>query len=262
MSELITSREELEQRVMDVADVVAWEQEIAASGTPLEELMCRAGAAVAGVAVEMLEQCYPPQNLGEDICIRTSRDYERDGIKTAILCGSGNNGGDGWVASELLAAQGYPVIVVSRDAATDLKAEPARTNALFACESGGFEIVLNPNAKELAALLNSSSLIIDAILGTGFAHDTVREPYNEWIALANRARVEHDAKILAVDCPSGLNAQTGVAAASCIEADLTITMLAVKTGFIQPSAASYLGDLRLATLGVNARKLYRKIDFR
>ena len=233
MSKLITSREELEQHVMDVADVVAWEQEIAASGTPLAELMRRAGAAVAEVAVEML-----------------AGDGSRE-KPVVILCGSGNNGGDGWVAAELLAAQGYPVTVVSRDAAADLKAEPARTNALLACETGGFEIEIDPSAEELASLLDSSSLIIDAILGTGFAHDSVREPYNKWITLANNASAAHNAKILAVDCPSGVNAQTGSAASTCIKANTTITMLAVKPGLIQTKSREWVGALALATLGVS-----------
>ncbi|WP_251197298.1 NAD(P)H-hydrate epimerase [Anaerotardibacter muris] len=232
MSRLITDRQELEKRVMDVADVVAWEQEIAASGTPLAELMRHAGAAVAEVAVEMLSEHETP--IGEQ--------------RIVILCGSGNNGGDGWVAAELLAAQGYPVMLASRDVAKDLKAEPARTNALLACEAGGFDIMIDPNTQDLAALLDSSTLMIDAILGTGFTHDTVREPYNNWIALANQAREANSTKILAVDCPSGLIAQTGSTATTCIKADATITMLAVKPGLLHLEASQNTGVLRLATL--------------
>ena len=97
-------------------------------------------------------------------------------------------------------------------------------------------------------LLKSASVIVDAILGTGFAHDQVREPYSWWIQLANAARSERGATIIAADGPSGLNAQTGVSVSECIEADVTVTMLAPKVGLLEPAAQSYVGSLMLAPL--------------
>lgn len=101
--------------------------------------------------------------------------------------------------------------------------------------------------------------MVDAILGTGFSHSEVREPYASWIVLANevcgrksecsdKGADEVGMAGIAVDCPSGLNAQTGAPAQACIRADETITMLAVKKGLLVPEAAPYVGQLRLALL--------------
>lgn len=268
--------------VMDVADVVAWEKEIAASGTPLAELMVRAGQAVASYANDLLFEGDPLQSFNDKFLIEDIVDQRKTAKKIVVLCGSGNNGGDGWVAAQELGDQGYNVTLVSKVPASELTAEPARTNALMADASSEFEVVIDPGAEDLAVLLNSADLIIDAILGTGFSHDTVREPYNEWIKLTNAARERgvmdeahegttasaslssasddsecaddllesYSTKILAVDCPSGLNAQTSQPASDCIKADLTITMLAIKTGLVQPTAAPFVGDLELAMLDV------------
>ncbi|MEE0705373.1 MAG: NAD(P)H-hydrate epimerase, partial [Adlercreutzia sp.] len=108
----------------------------------------------------------------------------------------------------------------------------------------------DPDQTALTAAITQADLIIDAILGTGFAHSQVRAPYDTWIQTANAARADEGARILAVDCPSGLNAQTGTAADRCIRADATVTMLAMKPGLLAPEAADKTGQLLLAPLGV------------
>lgn len=219
--------------VLDVSEVVELEQKVANAGTSLLTLMIRAGASVTDVAKSM---------LGE------SEAFEK---RIIILAGSGNNGGDGWVAASDLVAQGYDVTLVSKASAEELKAESARTAAIDASHKGGFRIVLSPNDAELEQLLSDADLVIDAILGTGFAHSEVRPPYCTWIELANSARSNYGVPILSVDCPSGLNAQTGNAAESCIIADKTITMIAAKTGLVQETAAPYMGELLVAPIGVS-----------
>ncbi len=217
--------------VLDVAAVVALEQRIAEAGTSLLELMTRAGHAVAEAAVQL---------------------QPRDGA-VVVLAGSGNNGGDGWVAAQNLADRGYAVTLVTKQAAPNLTAEPARTAALRALEEPkrtAFTISEDPGQTALAAAITQADLIIDAILGIGFAHSQVRAPYDTWIQAANAARADEGARILAVDCPSGLNAQTGAAADQCIQADATVTMLAMKPGLLAPEAADKTGQLLLAPLGV------------
>lgn len=217
--------------VLDVAAVVALEQRIAEAGTSLLELMTRAGHAVAEAAVQL---------------------QPRDGA-VVVLAGSGNNGGDGWVAAQDLADRGYAVTLVTKQAAPNLTADPARTAALRALEEPkrtAFAISEDPGQTALAAAITQADLIIDAILGTGFAHSQVRAPYDTWIQAANAARADEGARILAVDCPSGLNAQTGAAADQCIQADATVTMLAMKPGLLAPEAAAKTGQLLLAPLGV------------
>lgn len=222
--------------VMDVAEVVALEQRIAQEGTSLYALMTRAGKTVA----EAVRQHAPV------------------GSNVVVLAGSGNNGGDGWVAAEDLAARGYNVVLITKAPTAEIKAEPAKTAALKAEEAGSFRVEVDPGRDVIKEELKHADVVVDAILGTGFSHSEVREPYASWIALANEVcgcKPECSGKgtgegawLIAVDCPSGLNAQTGTAAQACIRADETITMLAVKTGLLVPEAAPYVGQLRLALL--------------
>ena len=222
--------------VMDVAEVVAIEQRIAQEGTSLYTLMTRAGKAVA-----------------EAVC-----QHAPVGSYVVVLAGSGNNGGDGWVAAEDLAEQGYNVVLVTKAPAAEIKAEPAKTAALKAEEAGSFRVEVDPGRGAIEEELKRADVVVDAILGTGFSYSEVREPYESWIALANEVcgrKPECSGKgagegawLIAVDCPSGLNAQMGTAAQACIRADETITMLAVKTGLLVPEAAPYVGQLRLALL--------------
>lgn len=222
--------------VMDVAEVVALEQRIAQEGTSLYALMTRAGKTVA----EAVRQHAPV------------------GSNVVVLAGSGNNGGDGWVAAEDLAARGYNVVLATKAPAAEIKAEPAKTAALKAKEARSFRAEVDPDRGAIEEELKRADVVVDAILGTGFSHSEVREPYASWIALANEVcgrKPECSGKgtgevawLIAVDCPSGLNVQTGTAAQACIHADETITMLAVKTGLLVPEAAPYVGQLRLALL--------------
>lgn len=222
--------------VMDVAEVVALEQRIAQEGASLYTLMTRAGKAVA-----------------EAVC-----QHAPVGSYVVVLAGSGNNGGDGWVAAEDLAEQGYNVVLVTKAPAAEIKAEPAKTAALKAEEAGSFRVEVDPGRGAIGEELKRADVVVDAILGTGFSYSEVREPYESWIALANEVcgrKPECSGKgagegawLIAVDCPSGLNAQMGTAAQACIRADETITMLAVKTGLLVPEAAPYIGRLCLALL--------------
>lgn len=217
---------EREARVLDVDEVVALERRIAGEGTPLLELMTRAGAAL----VQVVEKMAAPRE------------------RVVVLAGPGNNGGDGWVAASRLAEAGRDVVLATKAAPEALGAEPARTAAMDAAAREGFEMLVAPGRQGLSEALEGAVAIVDAILGTGFAHDQVREPYGWWVQLANAARSEHGARMVAADCPSGLNAQTGTPASECIEADAMVTMLAPKVGLLEAAARPYVGTLVLAPL--------------
>ena len=227
--------------VLDVADVAKLEQAIAADGTSLAELMERAGNAVADEVQAQLS-CPAP---------------------VVVLCGTGNNGGDGWVCARALAQAGWPVTLVAPRAAEALTAEPAHSAALKALAAAQTKqlpltVLVAPDANQLELELNEAHCIVDAILGTGFSGTEVREPYATWIRLANQRResassrkqVEHNVatRIVAADVPSGMSAQTGLAAQPCIHADATVTMIVYKTGLVKPEAAHYTGTMKLAPL--------------
>ena len=209
--------------VLDVEQVVALEQTIAAAGTPLSELMQRAGAALA----------HRVHALAPKSCV-------------VALCGSGNNGGDGWVAALQLAEVGHEVCLVTPRRAGELRAQPAHDAAVGAealLQGQGVRILVDPGERQLADELAHADCVVDAILGTGFSGVDVKEPYALWIRAANEAR-ERGALLVSADVPSGLSAQTGDAARACIFADHTVTMIVPKPGLSAPEA----GQVHVAPL--------------
>ena len=159
--------------VLDVDEVAALERAVAEDGTPLAELMDRAGRAVADEV----------------------RAWVPDPAPVVVLSGSGNNGGDGWVAARVLAEAGYPVTLVAPDLAERLHAEPARSTALetFARAAEDclpLSVLIAPDADVLADAVDEAEAVVDALLGTGFSGGEVREPYAGWIRAANRRRFE------------------------------------------------------------------------
>jgi NAD(P)H-hydrate epimerase len=171
-------------------------------------------------------------------------------IRTAlILCGKGNNGGDGFVIARHLAIRGVLVQIALLAPPAEFAGD-ARTN---------YEIVermqlpLNvvtdvANVKaQLDLLANGIDWIVDAMLGTG-ATGQPREPYRTAIAWAN----EQPARKLAVDLPSGLDCNTGQPAATTLRADITCTFHAPKIGFLEPGAAEFLGELHVISIGIPA----------
>lgn len=246
--------------VLDVEDVRELERRIAEGGTSLQELMDRAGSAVAwrveAILSQIEEGAHPRIGKAE---IRACRPT------IVILCGSGNNGGDGWVAAQLLAERGFDVCVISAKTPEELRAQPARDAALRAqsalAEMGGvtregddplpvdndglsnrFPLTLiRPDLQTLETLMEHAEVVVDAILGIGFTGGSVKEPYCDWIHLANETHDSH--ATLAVDVPSGLDAQTG-ASTDAIMADETVTMIVSKPGL----TAGECGTVRVVGL--------------
>lgn len=242
-----------ERPILDVAQVVELERRIAEAGTPLSELMERAGAAVAGAAKQLVDEAIaqklkPLEAAAHDACLPLP---ELGPPSIAVLCGSGNNGGDGWVAARILAQEGYRVAVMSPCRAEEVKAQPAHDAAVEAKrvleEAESCRVCENAGILEFLAFVGGADVVVDAMLGTGFTGTEVREPYDWWIWFANKRRAKH-AKVLAADVPSGLSAQTGAAADPCIKADLTVTMIVNKTGLASPEAARWCGEVRVAPL--------------
>ncbi len=215
--------------ILTVAEVRRLEETLARQGTPLLELMRRAGRAIAGV----VEEAAGP------------------GAVVTVLCGTGNNGGDGWVVADLLAGKEMTVHLVSARHPEDVRAEPARSaiQETIARDHPDLRVHVAPDPVALDALLAASTVVVDAILGTGFDGVSVRPPYSSWIEATNNARLHHPGlTVVAADTPSGLSADSGRAAIPTIQADLTVTMLAHKPGLLASGAHIYCGELRLAHL--------------
>jgi NAD(P)H-hydrate epimerase len=186
-------------------------------GIPSLLLMENAGRIVADAALPFLQEA------------------ER---KTAVIvCGSGNNGGDGLVAARYLFNRGIPVTVVLVKPADSFKGD-AQVN---------FRIIKAlgiPTAQFDGSLPRHGTLLIDALLGTGIK-GTVGGLYADAIAAMNTAGTP----VLAVDIPSGMDADTGAVPGTAVKAAVTVTMGLAKRGMVLPAAAPYIGRLIIADIG-------------
>ena len=226
MTEKYTIEKQEKPLALDVAQVIALEQAIDKAGTSLAELMDRAGRSVAQLIIDL-----PTPNK-----------------KIIIFCGTGNNGGDGWVCAHELASKGWSVSLVTPCAAQDIKAEPARGAALkvmdlLADVDQNLSIFKMDEGDDFRRALSDADVIVDAMLGTGFAGATIRSPYKDWVEKINAEKEKrNEILVLAVDVPSGLSAQTGEAAIPCVKADLTITMIVCKPGLLIDSGKVFCGE--------------------
>lgn len=169
---------------------------------------------------------------------------ELRGGHVGIVCGKGNNGGDGYVVARLALLAGYSprVVLVA-------KPEEVRGDAaifLRAYKRLGGVILTAPTeaqAAEAVAGLDDCAVLVDALLGTGVqgeVHGPVRAAIEAWPKKPT----------VAVDLPSGMNADTGQPCGVCIRADITVTFQFLKCGFAAPEAQPYLGRVVVADIGI------------
>lgn len=178
-----------------------------------------------------------------------------------ILCGPGNNGGDGFVIARHLENHDYPVhlwLALRGDSLGDFEANLSadnRTNYLIAKRAGiAIEVVRGSMPDWQREMIRSDlslhvGWIVDAVFGTGL-RGAPGQPFDELIAAANLSQKP----ILAIDIPSGLDCDEGIPLGITIQATHTATFVAWKKGFLQPSAKAVLGDVHVIDIGA-PRKL-------
>ena len=219
------------QPVLNVEDVRRVEQALKREGVSLMELMRRAGTAAANEVLAL------------------------GGVKSVlVLAGFGNNGGDGWVAAEELLRAGIKVCVVTPMAPGDLKGDLAPVVARSAVEAG-VPVVVGPPRQDLERLVMTADCVLDAMLGTGF-HGQPTAPFDIWIDVVN----ECGARVVAVDVPSGLSAQTGMAPGACVVAEVTCTMIARKPGLLADMGRDMCGTIVVAPLAEQTERLVNEAD--
>jgi ADP-dependent NAD(P)H-hydrate dehydratase / NAD(P)H-hydrate epimerase len=195
------------------------EQAVAEQGLTLAALMRSAGAAVARETAARV-----PEGA------------------IVVLAGAGNNGGDGWIAALELNAVGRDVRVLSlldpgalKGIAAEAAADAIRAGVRFSV----------PDSPLSADDLADAAIVVDALLGIG-ATGALREPLDAWVAAANAC----SGFVLAVDVPTGVDADTGAIASASVEADCTVTFTAIKRGLVLYPGAALCGDLVVADLGI------------
>lgn len=167
--------------------------------------------------------------------------------RVAVLCGGGNNGGDGYVIARHLHNHGVPVRAYAFKPADALGGDAA-VHGRVAANLG---LVL-PADRPDDLLQHHDAIarchvVVDALLGTGFVGE-VRPDMAAAIGLCHEA-CRRGARVVAVDVPSGLDCDTGQPAAVTVQADLTVTFVAAKVGFAVEGAADYLGQVVVVDIG-------------
>lgn len=217
-------------KLVTVAEMRAIEQEADSNGLSYAQMMKNAGQ---GLAEEILQLAYRESDEDREIL---------------ALVGPGNNGGDALTALTQLAADGWHAraYLVKRKAEDDELLERLKKQGgeiLFAAQ--------DPDYAQLTALIETAAVVVDGILGTG-----IQLPLKPEIAgvlqAANRAisSLDWPPHVVAVDCPSGIDCDTGQAAPEVIPASLTVCMAAVKHGLLKLPAFELAGDLRVADIGL------------
>jgi NAD(P)H-hydrate epimerase len=162
-----------------------------------------------------------------------------------VACGKGNNAGDGFVIARHLEIRGHQVQVALWAQPGELHGDAAANFAILQKTCVPIHVFGNcHNADRLAALLADADWVVDALLGTG-AQGEPRAPLDAVIDQLN----DCPARRLAVDLPSGLDCDTGQAAAHTIRATHTCTFLAVKPGFLQPGVRDFTGAVHVLDIG-------------
>jgi NAD(P)H-hydrate epimerase len=187
-------------------------------GIPGYELMQRAGAA----ALRYLRIRWPMAH------------------ELVIVCGGGNNGGDGYVVARLARAAGLNASVLAVVPPEKLRGDAATAYTHFRDSAG-------PIRRYEPALLAGADVIVDALLGTGLA-GTVREDMARVIRDINSAA----RPVLAIDVPSGLDSDSGMPLGDCVRAGCTVSFVGLKTGLFLGEGPQWAGTVSFDDLGVTA----------
>ena len=240
-------------KIFTVAEMIAVEKATDAAGISYNQMM---------------------ENAGRGLAETISDNYPVAGMKILVLVGPGNNGGDGLVAGRYLAEAGADVafyLFRQRDPAKDVNFAKIQTMGLFAVTAD-----FDQRYRVLRTRLAITDLIIDGLLGTGVArpiggdlaklmqqiHAGINGRRAAFQQPAPRSRISltnpdfasekspASLPVIAIDCPSGLNCDSGALDELAVPADLTITFAGAKRGHFQFPGAAACGELIVADIGV------------
>jgi NAD(P)H-hydrate epimerase len=171
-----------------------------------------------------------------------------------ILCGPGNNGGDGFVAARRLALAGANVIVALVGADARPVGPDAARNWDRLAGDGRITRVHAALVRDLVVLgqgIEKASIVVDALLGTG-VRGALREPIRGAVEMVRRAR-EAGIPVVAVDTPTAVDLSSGEPSDPVVRADLTVTFHRPKTGLLTRSGAALAGRVLVAPIGIPAK---------
>ena len=213
-------------KLVTVPEMLAIEKEADANGLSYDEMMENAGGGLADVILDLFEGLEELEAFG--------------------LVGPGNNGGDTLVALEQLANNGWKTraYLIKRKSDEYVKRlEEAGGEIHYAEKDNKYDT--------LATFIETSELLLDGVLGTGIKLPLKKDVSKFLMAVNDILDVlDEPPYVIAVDCPTGVDSETGEAADECIPADLTVTMAAGKQGLLKLPAYEFVGDLEIVDIGL------------
>lgn len=226
-------------KLVTVAEMRTIEEEADANGLTYSKMMENAG-----------------HGLAQEIQVLA---YSTDGREILALVGPGNNGGDALVALAHLAADEW------RARAYLVRRDPAGDPLVERLQKAGGEILSaadDSNFERLSAFIGTADVVLDGILGTGFKLPLKPEVAGVLDAVNQAiAGLGWPPYVVAVDCPSGLNCDTGEAAPEVVPASLTVCMAAIKRGLLKLPAFDLAGELCVVDIGLSDEKGWKAICY-
>jgi len=180
------------------------------------------------------------------VLVRECLSHGTRGARVVVVCGTGNNGGDGLVVARQLLARGAAPVVFLAGEAAKLSGD-ARANFEAWRGLGGATHELTPGAaaSALSEAMSGAAVVVDALFGTG-----LDRPIEGFVADVVRAMNAAASQRFAIDLPSGLDADTGATLGVCVEAHATATFAHHKLGLVTPNGARLAGRVRVVDIGV------------
>jgi NAD(P)H-hydrate epimerase len=194
-----------------------------------------------------MKRVYMMENAGHglaDFIILKFRGKLR-GKRIVAICGTGNNGGDGFVAARHLSYYyGASIQLILLGFANDLRTEEARINWQIIQKMDSIEVITgNEINDKIKKTIEYADVIIDGIFGTGI-RGQIREPHASAIKIINKSK----AYVVSVDVPSGIDPNTGKAHDISIRADATVTFHRMKIGLLNNK--KYSGSVHIEKIGI------------
>jgi NAD(P)H-hydrate epimerase len=213
-------------KLVTVSQMQEIEKEANAGGLTYDQMMTNAGQGLADIVLDLFSDEVEPEVLG--------------------LVGPGNNGGDTLVALTELAKEGWKThaFLVKRKKDVLVKQFTEAGGEVFSGEKA---------LEQLAENIGNTDLLLDGVLGTGLKLP-LKKDIADVLAEVNDILdgMDEFPMVIAVDCPSGVDSDSGEAADETIPADITVTMAAVKQGLLKLPAFEYVGDLQVVDIGLPA----------
>lgn len=202
------------------------------------------------------------QNLMEKAGIESFkiiRKHIKKNDKILVICGTGNNGGDGQVIARLLKEANYRVSVLFTTDQSSLKKKmsPESTRNYELLEDYNIPIFYASSVHLCEAIIPEYNVIIDCIFGTGLDDRPLDDYYKTLIDTINNSKNY----VIAIDIPSGLNGYNGNYS-SAIRADLTIIIQCFKTGELLENGPDQTGKVKIVDIGIDTSKKIRGIEFK